>query len=311
MAVDLTIASTVVTLSIILSGILLGVGKTIGSKKIEFFGAEELLQSVINAALVGAYAGIVEIATSLSNEIAEVSQCMDGDALENLACTFHQVSIEMFKVIGGLFILTNMVGYYQTLTLEFASFSIQPLVNLSSVAGIFGLQLIIMQQLLTISEFNYQLINFFGPQLLSLFLPLGLVFRSFFPTRRLGGFLIALAVGIYLFFPFMVLIFPTPIPMLEQTGNMIENITNNSNYATVPIVDLNGSGAIGEKIDNLTKGDFTGDLAMSIESVSQSISSATLYVLFAPLFGLLITIIFIKEITDILGGEFFFAVGNL
>ena len=36
---------------------------------------------------------------------------------------------------------------------------------------------------------------------LSTLLPLGLILRTFYPTRRLGGFLIALSIGVYVVLP--------------------------------------------------------------------------------------------------------------
>jgi hypothetical protein len=309
MAADLALAGTVVSFSIILSGILIGLGKTLNSKKLEHFGTEELIQSVINAALVGAYTAILAAATEISKSIVTGSVCNTGDAIENLQCIYSGLSVDIFALLTKVISLNQIVSYYQTLTLDFAAFSIQPMAGLSSITSILTGQVLTLQALLTFAQLQVQLLGFFAPQLLTFFLPVGLIFRSFFSTRKLGGFLIALSIGAYLFYPAFILIFP--VPVLNETVTNLTNLTNKSLYTTMPILDMNDNYAIAGKLDNMTTGDFTGDLTLATQQISNSISALSMFVLIAPLFSLIITIIFIKEVTDIFGGEFFFAVSSI
>jgi len=309
MAADLALAGTVVSFSIILSGILIGLGKTLNSKRLEHFGTEELIQSVINAALVGAYTAILAAATEISKSIVTGSVCNTGDAIENLQCIYSNLSVDIFNLLTKVISLNQIVSYYQTLTLEFSTFSIQPMSGLSSITSILTGQILTLQALLTFAQLQVQLLGFFAPQLLTFFLPVGLIFRSFFSTRKLGGFLIALSIGAYLFYPAFILIFP--VPVLNDTVTNLTNLTNKSLYTTMPILDMNDNYAIAGKLDNMTAGDFTGDLTLATQQISKSISALSMFVLIAPLFSLIITVIFIKEVTDIFGGEFFFAVSSI
>lgn len=309
MAADLTLAGIVVSLSIILSGLLIGLGKTLNSKRLEHFGTEELIQSAINAALVGAYAAIISIASEVSKGIAEGQTCVAGDAIENLQCIYTNLSADIFSLLTQTISLHQIVSYYQSIVLEFATFSIQPMSSLSSIQSILGGQILTLQAFLTLSQLQVQVLGFFAPQLLAFFLPVGLIFRSFFSTRKLGGFLIALSIGIYLFYPAFILIFPAP--QLNTTIMNITNMTNSSLYATPLVLDLINNYAIAGRFDNMTTGDFTGDLTLAAQEISSAIASLSIFVLLAPLFSLIITIIFIKEVTDIFGGEFFFAVSSL
>ena len=309
MAADLALAGTVVSFSIILSGILIGLGKTLNSKRLEHFGTEELIQSVINAALVGAYTAILAAATEISRSIVTGTTCTAGDAIENLQCIFSNLSSEMFSLLTQVIALNQIVSYYQTIVLEFSTFSIQPMSYLSSISSILTGQILTLQALLTLAQLQVQLLGFFAPQLLTFFLPVGLIFRSFFSTRKLGGFLIALSIGAYLFYPAFILIFP--VPVLNESISNLTNITNSSLYKTMPILDMNDNYAIAGKLDNMTTGDFTGDLTLATQQITKSISALSMFVLIAPLFSLIVTIIFIKEVTDIFGGEFFFAVSSI
>jgi hypothetical protein len=313
MALDLTIAGTIVALSIVLSGLLIGLGRAIGSHKVEYFGREELIQAMINAALVGAYATITLTATEISKEMVTGTLCGEGDAIENLQCLYEGVSTNLYSLLVETLHLHQTVAYYQSLVLNFSTFTIQPLAYLSSVSLILEAQVLILQQLLLVSEIHIQLLSFFGPQLLTFFFPLGLVFRAFFSTRKLGGFLIALSIGLYLLYPSLVMVFPQPV--LNETLISLESMNNNTNYTITPILDLNDNYAIAGKLDNMTNTsagmDFTGEVTTSIQELTTATSALTIFVLIAPLFSIIITLIFIKEVTDIFGGEFFYSVGML
>ncbi|MFP3949612.1 MAG: hypothetical protein ACLFUZ_00760 [Candidatus Micrarchaeia archaeon] len=313
MALDLTIAGTIVALSIVLSGILIGVGRAMGSHKVEYFGREELIQAIINAALVGAYATITLTATQISAEIGGDGPCTGGSAVENLLCEYEGVSESTYSLLTAAVDLHSISAYYQSIVLDFSTFSIQPLAHLSSVSMMLEAQVLTLQQLLLFSEIHVQLLSFFGPQLLTFFFPLGLIFRAFFSTRRLGGFLIALSFGLYLLYPSMVMVFPQPD--LNETEVSLAQMNNNTNYTTTPILDLNDNYAIAGKMDNMTNvtagNDFTGDLTTSVQHLTYATSSLAIFIVLAPLFSFIITLIFIKEVTDIFGGEFFYSVGML
>ncbi|MEM4272371.1 MAG: hypothetical protein QXH30_02180 [Candidatus Bilamarchaeaceae archaeon] len=318
MALDLTIAGTVVALSIVLSGLLIGIGRAIGAVRIEYFGREELIQAIINAALVGAYATITLTATEISKGMVGGAPCAQGDAMANLQCVYNSISEQVYALLQSAVYLQHMVGYYQSIVLEFSTFSIQPMSHLSSIALILDGQILLLQQLLLFSEMHVQLLSFFGPQLLAFFFPLGLIFRAFFSTRKLGGFLIALSFGLYLLYPSMVLVFPQP--QLNTTESLLLNITNKTQYSTLPILDLNDNYALAGKLDNMTAlspanatsaADFTGDLTLSTQHITEATSSLVIFIIFAPLFSLVVTLVFIKEATDIFGGEFFYTVGML
>lgn len=313
MALDLTIAGTIVALSIVLSGLLIGIGRAIGSHKVEFFGREELIQAMINAALVGAYATITLTATEISKEMVDGGICGTGDAIENLQCLYEGVSGNIYSLLVETLTLHQTVAYYQSLVLTFSTFTIQPLAYLSSVSLILEAQVLILQQLLLVSEIHIQLLSFFGPQLLTFFFPLGLIFRAFFSTRKLGGFLIALSIGLFLLYPSLVMVFPQP--ELNETLTSVEMMNNNTNYTITPILDLNDNYAIAGKLDNMTNVsagmDFTGEVTTSIQQLTTATSALAIFVLIAPLFSIIVTLIFIKEVTDIFGGEFFYSVGML
>ena len=322
--VGMYIATMVVTASIVLAGILIGIGRAFTYKRLENFGIEEFIQSVINAAIIGAFAVIIELANTISTSILEEDVCGTGTVIEQLVCLMDGTSIALFSLFQETVKLVNTLGYYQSMVLDFDFLSIQPFVNLSAMSLILSVQLLLLQFLIVFVDLNVQVLTFIGQNALLIIFPIGLVLRTFFATRRIGGFLIGLAIGVYLLYPSFIMIFPDPQEdVLNATGNVTE-FNGKSFYAAVPIIDLNDNYALAEKLDVMSgrcfdsdspeciaavEGldredvDLVGDLTVIAQKNGIAISKVLLYLVLAPLFSLVITVIFIKEMTRILGGE--------
>jgi hypothetical protein len=83
----------------------------------------------------------------------------------------------------------------------------------------------------------------------------------------------------------------------------------------MPILDLNGNNAIAAKMDNMSASwrvnntnytyaaDFSGDITLIAQSNANAIAKILLYSVIAPIFAIIITMVFIKEMTSVLGGE--------
>ncbi len=325
--VGLEIATYVITAAIILSAILIGIGRGFGYKKIENFGVEEFFQSVVNGAIIGAFALI----TTLINEVAEsVGEGLCGEEkliISQLICNFNEISGLLAAMMNEILKLLGTIGYYQTLVLDMDIITIQPFANLSQLSTALGLEIILLQAAMIIINMNITILNFIGQNALLLIFPLGLVFRTFFGTRRLGTFLIGLTIGLYIIYPSFVFIFPSPTEDIQNATANITEINNKTYYSAVPVIDLSDNNALGAKLDvmsgrcfdsdspqcqDATQGlersdvDFVGDLGFVFQQVSIATGRVLVYLIIAPLLSLLITVIFVKEITKTFGGEIAF-----
>ncbi|MBU0591055.1 hypothetical protein KKF81_04235 [Candidatus Micrarchaeota archaeon] len=332
--IGMEIAVMIVIASITLAGILIGLGKAFGYKRIEQFGVEEFIQSVINAAIIGSFAAIIGLVGVISSSIVTTS-CSEGTIVDQLVCSLTNINTGLFSTFQELVITMNILGYYQSLSLDFGSFAISPFVNLSSISGVLSSQLFSLSILMMLVELNIQIANFIGQNALGLLFPVGLVLRTLFATRKVGGFLIALGVGLYIFYPAFVLIFPSPVDDVNISTIAMQGFNNNSYYSTVPVIDLNDNYAIAGKLDvlsgrcaatnmsntsacldfmeqnNITNmtlytnlsTDFTGDLTFIAQSNTNTLSKSLLYTVIAPLFSFIITIVFVRELSTLLGGE--------
>ena len=351
--VGMEVAVIVVTASIVLSGILVGLGRAMGYKYIEQFGMDELMQSIVNSVIIGSFAAIIELVKTISSTVVSKT-CSTGTVIAQLACTLDALNVSLFTMFQNLVQVLDLLGYYQTISLDFGAFSISPLINLGAVSSALSLQLLSLNVIMILVELNRNIAGFIGQNALGLIFPIGLVLRTFFATRKVGGFLLALAVGLFIFYPTFVLIFPEPMGEVQNTSILMENFTNNSFYATMPVVDLNGNNAIALKLDmlsnrcgmdklgnisitsitnstnlsdftpcqlsmlkiqneslNISNGtstniysiDFTNDLTLIVQSSKIALSKSLMYAVIAPIFSLIITIVFVRELASLLGSE--------
>jgi hypothetical protein len=178
--------------------------------------------------------------------------CSKGNVIVQLSCSLGGMNEALFSLMQGMVRLLNLLGFYQQLSLDFGAFALSPFANLSSVSDALSRQLLDINTMMMLVELNTQIAAFIGQNALALLFPVGLVLRTFFATRKVGGFMIALAIGLYVFYPTFILIFPNPVSDIQNSTLAVGNITNNSFFAAAPVIDLNGNYAIAGKIDILS-----------------------------------------------------------
>lgn len=315
-----SLAVAVVTATIILSGIMIGIGRAFNNKRLEAFGIDELIQSIVNGAIVGGITVINGAIALLGSSFMVERKCGEGEvAILWLSCTLKQLIESTFFLFQHITRAVITIGYYENLTLNFDAFSIQPLANAAAIGSLLSSQASTLQLLLLMLNLNLQIVTFVAESSLVILLPAGIILRAIFATRRLGGFLIALSIGLFILYPVGVLIFPSPVEDVEAATAQLAAFNTNPAYATWPVLDLNNNYVIAEKLDNMsgwsniTPGgsinitnestDFSGDLTYITKMNAQALGGVLSYAVIAPLFSLLLTAVFIKELTNILGGE--------
>ena len=139
------------------------------------------------------------------------------------------------------------------------------------------------------------LLDYIQANMLHVFIPLGIFLRSFFFTRPVGALFIAVGVGMYFIFPiFYVLLDPgfVPAPPPEPPDYPFES---NYCYATmtssVTILKTLESGGLGSTA-GLTYGSIKSELTKSYMSL-----------ILHPLIAFFMTMVFIRYMMSILGGD--------
>lgn len=304
------LALQIVTLMLALAGIVFGIGVAINSSKLKRFGAEEIAQGIVNAAILGASVSIISlISLSASSFFPDMACGNSNESISWVSCRFSNLSYNVTNVMQKTVRFAHYVGYYQSIVLKFDNaLSIQPLQGLytalSSVYTSYSL-LGVSNSIIGVNLFVFASIASIS---MAYLFPIGLILRSFFATRRLGAFLIAVSFGLFVVLPIFILPFAPPTDAINDTNTRLNEFINNIDYVTIPIIDLNTNAAISQKIDNLslyneTSPGFIGDVNVIVSSLSYLAGQVLSYVIFIPLFSIIITVVFVKELTAIVGSE--------
>ncbi len=304
------IAGTAIVISIIIAGIALGFGRAFSLKRLERFGADELLQSIINAAILGFAVGlsvlVMQIGAEFTPDMQNISCNANATPSDYTLCAINATTQQSFGLSQDLVRAQNNIGYYQTLELHFGNFSIQPLVNMGSVSNQLATSLYSIQLSTFASSLNAQFLSFISSGWFGTIFAAGLVLRSFFLSRKFGAFLIGASIALIIFYPLMLLMFPLPLEDVSQARNLTLAFLSNSTYQTVPIIDLNSNNAIADKIYNMSfsgGSDFVGDLTLMVQQTTDAAASLFFYSVIVPLFALIATLVLIKELSSSFAGE--------
>lgn len=332
-AYGFSIAILLISIMLSISGIILGLGYALDDRKLKEFGKNEIYQSIINGVLVGGMLllfvkngpidavvnSVIPPNTTFScpsymannSAICFAYAYLAGSVVYTFMGSAHfSLLSKITFLITVLFMLSTLLGAIASLELNLLivslnfSYIVKPLLN--------EIQYIINLLTATAVSISVQafLLIFISLTALTIILPLGLILRSFYPTRKLGGFFIAVSIGLYIVFP------------LSYLFNAVLLNAYNSNYNASSITIATSAASSFENesmsvlsIRNNTSGAFSleGDLAKLSSIVSNALnellyytSSVIMQVFILPIFSLIITGISIKEFSELLGSEAFF-----
>lgn len=304
------IAGTAIVISIIIAGICLGFGRAFSLKKLERFGIDELLQSIINAAILGFAVTLSTLVISVGDEFMPQIKNLSCDTnvtpSSYMLCIINETNHQSFNLSQDTIRIQNTIGYYQSLELHFGNFSIQPLINMGSAYTQLANLLYSIQFSFFISSINAQFLSFISSNWFGVIFAAGLVLRSIFLSRKFGAFLIAVSISLIIFYPLMLLMFQPPFQALKEAKTLTEGFLTNSSYQTIPIIDLNNNNAIAEKIYNMSfmgGNDFVGDITLIIQQITHATALLFFYSIIVPLFALIAITVLIKELSITFAGE--------
>ena len=327
------IAVSVIGIMLSVGGIVYGLGISFDHKRMKEFGRDEVMQSLINGAILGSLIlmfGVHGLLNSIVDGVVSsvnASASCSGTLGYNYAlCFAHSylmsigtvsvggvqypsllsIALGMLIAVSGIYVAIGIIAS-TTLSVGLASFTFSTLFNP-----------LLTQQNYIISALTFSvisiymqgvLINVIATIAMPLLIPLGMVLRSFYFTRRLGGAIMAIAIGLFAIFP-LTYVLDAQITA-SYYGSMNQVMLQNAQGR----VNEFGSqaGALGSANKSAASSIIGGveSLASSIfkyfenivEEESYSISILVVEVIFFPVFSVILTIISIRELARILGTE--------
>ncbi|MEM3841141.1 MAG: hypothetical protein QXN59_00380 [Candidatus Micrarchaeaceae archaeon] len=331
-----SIAVASISLMIGSFGMLLGLGYALNNKRIRDFGFEELVQTFIGAAIIASLyfafssSGFISTAIDQVFYSANASATCYGISAPNPAVCFayaYTAGLSPIYVNGkpypslmdsALTLITPVSILYGILavlgsiklsgifiSIGFASF-VQPL--LSQINYIISALTFAMISL----EVQGIIIRFASTVAIPVLLPIGLILRTVYFTKRLGGMLVALAIGFYAVFPLTYLLGAELIS--SYSINPIQLSDSVSSYSGSILTGMQNSvqPVIGSANFSILDGLYSAvkSAIAPIESLVESLISAVAVliteVFFIPLLSLMITITSTRELARLLGSEISF-----
>lgn len=308
-----TLAIDLVIISILLSGFSLGISRALRSKKLWAFGVEELSQAIINAAMLGVLISFTLLSTEIVNSLVSdsmQSSCTHLVDHSNSAISYSICSIEDALLMGQdisdqLSEQSFKLGFLSSIRLELNVVSAQPFSSLSHPSEDYSSWIFRIADTISVLELQRQFLHFISSTSFAIFLPIGLLFRMFFATRKLGGVIMAASIGLYLIYPlaYLSLIQSDNLQVVyDQTQVNLDSLS--TALAFSPLIDWDKPGELANETIKLTGNNISQAVSMPYSSVSAFMGNLSHFAFIYPILALVITLVFIFELSALLGSEF-------
>ena len=302
------------TISILIGGILYGVGLGFSLRRIRILGAEEIGQGIISAAMVGCLAVFVALLDSTVSAMVPSGslpacigiQTQSGSPYSYYECNLQALSDSFLQLSSQLSRSADITGFAASLKVSVGVISAQPFFALESVSKSLSEASQSAAQSSALAFFELELADAIRSSALLVFLPAGLLLRSFFATRKLGAAAMAVAIAAYAVFPLLFLytfaISKTSAAASEAVG---QSSQFNAEFASLPLTDLDKTGAVRGKINEMSQGDFGGRVQPLLPTSFRATSLAATDLLIYPLISLAISAVAALEFYSILSAPVF------
>lgn len=293
---DLPIAGIAVTIAFAIAAIITMVGIALKSDRIRNFGIGELYEAVASAMIVFAFLYVCAVMFGIIPALLVGNINPFATAFNLITTTAQQINAVNLNYFNQMMSFGFIASISTDITIITGSTRVTLPSELLQPLYLLPLQLFVIDPLQTLGVqladglgalwAEYYLLVFFSAASIPVFLVPGVVLRAIFPTRALGGMLIALAIGFYLVMPTMFAVaFYFTAPGVSQA------------LETAAIQSSRFAG--GTDVSGLSA---TSPVVMQMQSTQTALSSFWLLIFFYPLFIIAITYAFVTQTAQLIGG---------
>lgn len=301
-----------VVISIVLAGFAIGLSQVIKSRKILSWGVEELIQAIINAALLGVLvsgsASLSILATSLVDQ-AYLQNCAYNSFpafIRASLCKQEIITDLIYESVQYLYSTSYSLASLSSINIKLNVIDATPLLSLDYAAKHFSTIAFNLLNIAVLLETQKEFLIFIAQSGFSLFLPIGLLLRMFFMTRKVGGAILAGSVGFYIFYPLLILAFGIDQNHLDTISkDFSDSLKAVSNIVgAFPQVDWGKEQEIISMVFGLAKTNVASKVSEALIISNQFLAVMQLYSYVFVTLCAITTIIFIYQLSSILGSEF-------
>ena len=307
------LAITAATISILIGGILFGVGLGFSLRRLRLLGAEEIGQGIISAAMLGALVSFTLLLNSAFSSIplAQPPSCpqiADPSSSPHAyhACNLAALELAQRECASYLFRASDITGFASSLQLSLGVISAQPFFALQSLS----------QQLSGVSNLFYlssalsflelELSGFIQASALAVFLPAGLLLRTFFATRKLGAAAMAIAIAAYAVYP-LLFTYTFSVSGAQREIASASQIASSfdSKFASLPLLELDETSAVKDKMDELSSGDFGAQAQPVLPAAMRALALSLADLFIYPVLALVVSAVAAFELYRLLSAPIF------
>ncbi|MFA6489070.1 MAG: hypothetical protein WCT52_00130 [Candidatus Micrarchaeia archaeon] len=300
--------------------------KAMGLQNLDMWAKSEYMQAGASFLIILLAIGMVQaggrIATEITSKLAEAS-----DNVELLGAAANPVNIgdpvriaKAYLTEGPLKCEVNMYKWARRLN-TWAEFWNGISISVGNVEGTGGgffyagrvsVTHYAAQSITYLALFHYiqyHMLNFSQYVMLQIFLPIGIILRTFAPTRGTGGFMIAFALGFAFVFPisylFIVAMMPSTAIACSQIGVQADYISNagKAGFAEEFLVDDPCPNNAGATVMNMMKSEGDTTMQSELTRLQRSVGQLYLQAVFYPMVCLIVTFTFIRQTSSLFGAD--------
>jgi hypothetical protein len=339
-----SIAIAILAIMITVAGILIGLGYALEDRKLKELGRSELYQAIINCAIIAIlfvafsqYGIMTIIINGLTQNVG--TQGCNASLGYNAAICFaynYLIGPSSVTVNGNSYptLMGSTLSIFTLLTILYATIATISSISINMVVAVgfsgLGVFLSPLHGVINFLAANIFLIiaqaallKFIALTSVSAILPLGLILRTFYFTRKLGGALIAIAIGFFAVFP-LTYVFDAQLLNIYANGSIDQAFSSagsavNSSISNAQSVSSSAYGIAQSAstvnsiryynpfsaVTSLISG-ISGTFTSLTNYISDIIAFLIIQVFILPVFSLILTIIFIRELARVLGSEISF-----
>lgn len=325
-----------IAITISVGGILLGIGFAIDDKKLKEFAKAELMTAVINGVILGVLIaafstnGIVAVAlSSATNNVSQGYSCPAEMAYNSALCfaynyvagaspvnvynssypTILDSTVELLVPLSAGYTALSMIN---SMSFSLGLVSIGLSGSMKPLLTAIGYSIDALTVALMGIEMQRFALMFISASAMSILMPVAIALRCLYFTRRLGGALLAITIGLFAILPMTYVLDATIInsyatsvnptslnaTLLNSTGVEGHLLGEVSAYQSNSV---SSPGAIGY-ITSAVSG-FIGGLQQFLQGLADYVAIILVEALLLPAFSLLLTAISIRELARVLGSE--------
>lgn len=294
------IALAAVTLSLLVVGAVYAIGAIFNSERLRGWAKTEFLQVIATGIMV---AGLLVFATTMNTAATTIA---GQDHITYAQNYLNDLNGKLETLYIGAVAFDSILETLGKLKLDVsiivAGASAYPFAGLEAVAHNLELAMTAIFISIVSNAVQANLLTFIQSTMMFYFLPAGVILRSFNPTRSVGAFLMALAIGLYFVFPLTYVLANESIAKMNSDILDVDaQMTTFSSTVQLDQQNLLDVNALKNFITGLPT--LVWDLPGQVVAKFLQVVIADLFmqVLILPALGLAITYIFIRQLARFLG----------